>query len=461
MSVADTKEHVSLWHRLSHEAVSTEFRTDSTSGLTDEEARRRLAAYGSNELPAAAPISPLALFLRQFSSLIIWVLLGAAIISGLLQEWIDAAAIVAIVVLNALLGFVQEYKAERSLAALKKLSVAYARVVREGTSRAIPARDLVPGDLIQVEAGDNIPADARLVYASALRTQEAALTGESIPIDKVSDVIPSKSVPVADQRNMVFLGTDATAGKGRAVVVATGAHTELGRIASLIQEAGVESTPLQRRLEQLGHVLLYFSLGIVTVVFLLGLLRGESPVNMFLTAVSLAVAAIPEGLPAIVTIALALGVTRMVKRNALIRRLPAVETLGSTTVICTDKTGTLTKNEMTVTALYLDGHRYQVTGEGYAPEGKILESGSAVPADRIGLQAFLRAGILCNGADLRQHKGVWSIVGDPTEGALLVVAAKRQIRKEHLEAEQPVARGGALRSGAQNDDGCPKVTRRT
>ena len=439
------------WHTLTPEALSVELRSNPESGLTAREARRRLTEHGPNELPESPPASPLTLFLAQFASLIVWVLIGAAVISGLLADWVDTAAILAIVVLNAALGFIQEYRAERSLAALKKLSVTTARVIRDGAVRSILARELVPGDLIQVEAGDHVPADARLVYATALRTQEAALTGESTPIDKTDETLTSEAMPLADKANMVFLGTTVAAGKGRAVVVATGLGTELGCIATLMRSTGLEETPLQRRLEQLGHVLLYLSLGIVTVVFLLGLLRGEPLVSMFLTAVSLAVAAIPEGLPAIVTITLALGVTRMVKRHALIRRLPAVETLGSTTVICTDKTGTLTKNEMTVTRLWVDGRTYEVTGEGYAPVGEIREASReslSVIRDPLseqtgygerktenGLRDLLTAAVLCNGAVLREEQGTWRIIGDPTEGALLVAAAKLHLLKDQLESE--------------------------
>ncbi len=438
------------WPTLTPGALSGELSSDVRDGLSESEAARRLAAHGSNELPEAPPTSPFALFLSQFSSLIIWVLIGAAIISGFLQEWIDAGAILAIVVINAMLGFVQEFKAERSLAALKKLTVATARVVREGVVRSIPARDIVPGDVILVEAGDHVPADARLVYVAALRTQEAALTGESTPVDKSAAVLLGTTMPIADQRNMLFLGTVVTAGKGRALVVATGLRTELGRIAAMMQATKPEATPLQRRLEQLGHVLLYLSLGVVTVVFLLGVLRDEPVVEMFLTSVSLAVAAIPEGLPAIVTITLALGVTRMVKRHALIRRLPAVETLGSTTVICTDKTGTLTKNEMTVTRLFVGGQLFEVTGEGYAPVGEIRAvdgqwsrvkgvSNLQPPTsnNQTGLRELLTASVLCNGATLKQEQGMWRIIGDPTEGALLVAAAKRHLLKEQLETEHP------------------------
>lgn len=424
-----------LWHTLAPEALTTELRSDPELGLTESDACSRLAAHGPNALPEPAPPSPLTLFLAQFASLIVWVLIGAAIVSGLLQEWIDAAAIIAIVVLNAVLGFTQEFRAERSLAALKKLAVTTARVIREGTLESIPASELVPGDLIQIEAGDHVPADARLLYATNLRAQEAALTGESTPVDKTAEVLVGDDLVLGDRRNLLFLGTNVTAGRGRAFVVATGSATELGRIATLMQEARTEPTPLQRRLEQLGHILLYLSLGIVTLVFSLGVLRGEPLVDMFLTAVSLAVAAIPEGLPAIVTVTLALGVTRMVKRHALIRRLPAVETLGSTTVICTDKTGTLTKNEMTVTRLFVAGHTFEVTGEGYAPIGEIRNARhSLTEALPPGLRELLTAAVLCNGAVLRKENDVWRIIGDPTEGALLVAAAKVRLLKEPLEA---------------------------
>ncbi|TKB76724.1 MAG: cation-translocating P-type ATPase, partial [Nitrospira sp.] len=342
------------WHTLTLDALTQDLRSDLQSGLSEEEARSRLSAHGPNELPEARPISPLTLFLSQFSSLIIWVLIGAAIVSGLLEDWLDAAAILVIVLVNGLLGFIQEFRAEQSLAALRKMSVATARIIRHGTVRAIPARDVVPGDLILLEAGDRIPADARLSYATSFQTQEASLTGESTPVQKALEAKGGSEVPLADRSNMVFMGTVAVSGKARALVVTTGLQTELGRIAAMIQkaaEAERAETPLQRRLDQFGHTLLWLAVGVVAVVFGLGYLRGEPLVAMFLTSVSLAVAAVPEGLPAVVTITLALGVTRMVKRHALIRKLPAVETLGSATVICSDKTGTLTKNEMTVTRL--------------------------------------------------------------------------------------------------------------
>ncbi|WHZ24422.1 MAG: cation-translocating P-type ATPase [Nitrospira sp.] len=421
------------WFARSAEELGQELGVSLSEGLTQAEALRRLAAHGSNELPEAPPPSPWHIFQTQCTSLIVWVLIGAAVISGLLGEWIDTGAILAIVLLNALLGFVQEYRAEQSLAALKTMAVTHARVIRNGLRSSLLSRDLVPGDLIDVEAGDRVPADVRLIHASSLRTQEAALTGESTSVDKVDSPLAEGDLPLADQRNMLFLGTTITGGKGRALVVATGIETALGRIATLMTTVSVEPTPLQRRLEQFGQVLLLLSLGIVAVVFALGLWRGEPAFNMFLTAVSLAVAAIPEGLPAIVTTTLALGVMRMVKRHALIRRLPAVETLGAATVICTDKTGTLTKNEMTVTRLYVDGLVYDVTGEGYGPQGQIVGGDPR----KGGLQDLLMSALLCNGASLKKVNGSWTVVGDPTEGALLVAGAKAGLWKEALESVQP------------------------
>ncbi len=434
--------------------------TDSERGLAGEGVVRRHAEFGPNELPEAPPPSMLKLFLSQFTSVIVWVLIVAAIISGLLEDWLDAAAILTILFLNSLLGFVQEFRAERSLAALRKMSVTMARVVRGGVLRSIPARELVPGDLILLEAGDRIPADARLVYTTNFQTQEASLTGESTPVQKDAGVIAGTDVPLAERTNMAFMGTVAVSGKARALVVATALRTELGRIAAMIQkaaEAERTETPLQRRLEQFGYTLLWLALAVVTVVFALGYLRGEPLVAMFMTSVSLAVAAVPEGLPAVVTITLAVGITRMVKRHTLIRKLPAVETLGSTTVICSDKTGTLTKNEMTVTRLFAGERVFEVTGEGYEPVGEIREKSSELkvlsselcgsnlhlenaelrtqnsePSQSPALRELLTAAVLCNGATLREENGTWQVIGDPTEGALLVVAAKAALTIEKL-----------------------------
>jgi Ca2+-transporting ATPase len=465
----DTQAPVVPWYAISSELCATRLNTHTEIGLSDENVRDRFAAQGPNELPEAQPPSLLRLFLSQFTSVIVWVLIGAAIISGLLEDWLDAAAILTIVLLNGLLGFVQEFRAERSLAALRKMSVATARVIRDGVLRSIPARELVSGDVIILEAGDRIPADARLIYAANFQVQEASLTGESTPVQKHAGVIAGADVPLADRINMAFMGTIAVSGKARALVVATALRTELGRIAAMMQkesEAERAETPLQRRLEQFGYTLLWLALAVVAVVFALGYLRGEPLVTMFMTSVSLAVAAVPEGLPTVVTITLALGVTRMVKRHALIRKLPAVETLGSATVICTDKTGTLTKNEMTVTKLFVGTAAFEVTGEGYQPVGeireasKVRESGSELkvlsselsgkgiefrsdnlelrtqnsePSQSPALRDLLTAAVLCNSATLREEHGAWQVIGDPTEGALLVVAGKAALRIDTLD----------------------------
>ena len=414
---------------MSAEAVVTALSTNLTGGLGDEEAVRRQRREGFNELPEAPPASPLKLFLSQFTSVIIWVLIGAAVLSGLLHDWLDAAAIMAIVFLNGGLGFIQEFRAERSLAALRKMSVTMARVVRGGVLQSIPARELVPGDLLLLEAGDRISADARLIYTTGFQTQEASLTGESTPVEKDAHVVLPANVPLADRTNMAFMGTIAASGKSRALVVTTGLSTELGRIAGLIQQATVAETvktPLQRRLEQFGYTLLWLALAVVAVVFGLGYWRGEPLLEMFLTSVSLAVAAVPEGLPAVVTITLALGVTRMVKRHALIRKLPAVETLGSATVICTDKTGTLTKNEMTVTKVCVGDEAFEMTDEG-----------SPLPSRSSAIEQLLTAAVLCNGATLHEENGARHVIGDPTEGALLVLAAKFGMTKQALEQTAP------------------------
>ncbi len=453
------ERRATAWHTMTPEAVAAALTTDLSRGLDGSDAALRQVRDGFNELPEAPPPSLLKLFASQFTSVIVWVLIGAAVVSGLLGDWLDTAAILAIVLINGLLGFIQEFRAERSLAALRKMSVAMARVVRGGILQSIPARELVSGDLILLESGDRIPADARLSYTAAFQTQEASLTGESTPIRKDAQTVTDESVLVADRADMVFMGTAAVSGKAQAVVVATGRRTELGRIAGMIQqatEAERVETPLQRRLERFGYQLLWLALAVVAVVFGLGYWRGEPLLTMFLTSVSLAVAAVPEGLPAVVTITLALGVTRMVKRHALIRKLPAVETLGSATVICTDKTGTLTKNEMTVTKLFAGDAVFEVTGEGYAPMGTIREhsgelrvlspeiggKGNGPPSDHSallpGLHHLLEASVLCNGATLREQDGTWQVIGDPTEGALLVTAAKAGLLKPDLERAAPL-----------------------
>jgi len=425
------------WHAASIEEIVQVLSTDLSNGLSASEAGQRLLRDGPNELKEKKGPTAFRIFLDQFKDFIIWVLIGAAAISGFLKEWIDAVAIVAIVLLNAILGFIQEYRAEKALAALKKLSAPRARVVRDGKSQVIPSREVVVGDLLELEAGDHVPADVRITVSHVLKAQEAALTGESLPVEKRPDPAPENS-SLGDRFSMAYQGTILTSGKGRAVAVATGMQTELGKIAELIQTVEEDTTPLKERLEKFGKILVYICFGIVAVVFFLGLWRKGDPLELFLTAVSLAVAAIPEGLPAVVTISLALGVQRMAKRNALIRKLPSVETLGSATVICSDKTGTLTKNEMTVKALVTGEELFSVSGTGYIPQGKFSQGEREVsPKSLPQLEFLLRVGVLCNGAHLEKKEDAWQIIGDPTEGALLTAAAKGGLWKKELEAEFP------------------------
>ena len=430
------------WWHLDTEAAARGLETDLASGLAPSEAAARLARFGANVLRETPGRGPWSIFLDQFKDFIVWVLAVAALISGLLlKEWIDAAAIVAILVLNAVLGFVQEYRAEKSLAALKSMAAPFSKVLRGGERRAVPAAELVPGDLVEIEAGDHVPADARVVWATSnFAVLEASLTGESTPVAKTCLELEEGEIPLAERANMVYLGTSVVAGKSRALVAETGMQTELGRIAGLIQSAGTEPTPLQRRLEEFGRWIVYLCFGLVALVFALGLLRGGSVLDMFLTSVSLAVAAIPEGLPAVVTIALALGVQRMIRRHVLIRKLPSVETLGCATVICSDKTGTLTRNEMTVREVVTLAGAYAVEGAGYEPRGAIARDGAAVRIDdEPELRACLEAAVLCNGAELAERDGATRVVGDPTEGALLTAAAKAGLRKAELEAAHPFA----------------------
>ncbi len=439
------------FYSLTSEAVAKDLGSDLKNGLTEVFAQKVFSQVGPNQLTEQKGISPLALFLGQFKDFIVWVLIGAACVSGFLQEWVDAWAIIAIVIINAILGFVQEYRAEKSLAALRKLSNPTAKVIRDSQRQTIASSNLVPGDLIEVEAGDSIPADSRLVWTSSnFGVQEASLTGESTAVTKTTHALEEKDIPLADRANMVYMGTSVSFGKARAMVVFTGMQTELGKIAGMVQSVVHETTPLQKKLEEFGKWIVYLCFIMVAMVFVLGWLRGGKIVDVFLTSVSLAVAAIPEGLPAVVTIALALGVHRMVKRNALIRKLPSVETLGCATVICSDKTGTLTKNEMTVQRIFAGGKTFEVTGIGYAPVGEINfpPPRPLVPGTSKGrgegsgggkldpdLQNILRCCVLCNGAQLVNNAGVYKIVGDPTEGALLTAGAKAGISKEKAEAE--------------------------
>ncbi len=425
-------------YALEAQAVVEHWGTDPERGLNDDLAGERLTEFGPNRLEEVGRIPAWRQFANQFTDFIVLVLIGAALVSGLLQEWMDAAAILVIVVLNAVLGFIQEYRAERALEALKKMAAPLARVIRGGEMKNLTAEEVVPGDIIVLEMGDLVPADGRLLEDHLLSVDEASLTGESVPIKKVASRILDDSAPLGDRRNMVYSSTVVAYGKGRAVVTATGMGTELGRIAHLVQTMGEERTPLQERLDKVGKWLVYGCLVICAVVLGLGLWRGVALVEIFLTAVSLAVAAIPEGLPAVVTIALALGVRRMVQRNALIRKLPSVETLGSATVICTDKTGTLTQSEMTVRKIGLLGRIVDVSGDGYAPEGDFRVAGEPVsPMDR-DLQLALKIGVLGSNARLKlgsSEDSAWNVTGDPTEGALLVAAGKADLWREALEKD--------------------------
>lgn len=402
----------------------------SADGLTAEEARVRLEKYGLNELVEKKGKSKIKLFLEQFNSFIVYILIGATVISALLGEYVDSAAIFVILIINAVLGFIQEYRAEKAIESLKKLAGLQAKVVRDRSLAKIDAKQLVPGDIILVEVGDKIPADARIIQCKNLETQEASLTGESLPVRKFSDALAG-NLALGDQKNMLFSGTSVTKGKGTAVVVRTGMGTELGKIAGMLESVVEEDTPLQKKLEKLGVWLGYLTLAVCAVVFATGIIRGEPLFQFFIVSVALAVAVIPEGLPAVVTISLALGVQRMIKRNALVRNLPSVETLGATTVICTDKTGTLTKNEMTVTRMYSNGKVIEVTGAGYDTKGKFLDNGKQ--ADLTDFELLLRIGLLNNDSSIKDEE----VIGDPTEAALVVSAAKAGLNREKLEKEYP------------------------
>jgi Ca2+-transporting ATPase len=425
-----------LWHTISPAQAAAELDSDPENGLTTVEAQVRLARYGPNKLPEPAAVSPWRLFLAQFKSVMTVLLLAATLIAFLLGDELEGIAILVVLLLNALLGFVNEYRAERSVQALKALVVPLAEVVRDGAAHEIPAAELVPGDIIAFEAGDRVPADARLIEARSLRLDESALTGESVATDKDSEAVLEDDVPLAERQTMVYTGTAIVQGRGQAIVTATAATTEIGKISTLMAGTEQEQTPLQERLDRLGRYLALAALVIAAVMVVVGLWRGQEFLSMLETSLALAIAAVPEGLPAVLTIALALGMRRMAQRRAIVRRLAAVETLGSTNVICTDKTGTLTQNQMTVRELHLGGRVVQVTGAGYEPTGKFYVDGQSVslqpdPHFRLALQA----GVLCNTASLERTDGRWEVVGDPTEGALLVMAAKSGL---DFEAERDV-----------------------
>jgi Ca2+-transporting ATPase len=451
-------------HAQSLDALVRVLHTDLKHGLSTEEAQRRLAIYGPNKLQETAGASFWQLVLDQFKNFLVLLLIASSLISMAIGEWVDAAAILAIVIINAVLGVLQEWRAEQSLQALKRMAAPTAVVIRDGHQETIPSEQLVPGDLVVLTAGNNVPADLRLIESVNLRIQEASLTGESTPVEKNASVVLNADIPLGDRRNSAFMGTVVTYGRGKGIVTATGMHTQFGLIAQMLSAVTAEETPLQRRLEELGRVLGTAALAICGIIFLIGIIRDTQPgivlsqgivaylsahegeiLELFMTAISLAIAAVPEGLPAVVTICLALGMQRMVRRHALLRRLPAVETLGTATVICSDKTGTLTQNEMTVTQVWVNDKLYHVTGQGYTPYGEFKQDGQTVdPRSIPPLMLLLQGALLCNDAQLEriiqtnsETKESWRMVGDPTEGALVVLAAKAGLWREQLEKEQP------------------------
>ena len=399
--------------------------TDAEKGLDILELRARQARFGPNVIPAARGLGPGMRFLLQFHTPLVYILLAAAAITAVLHEWVDSGVIFGVVLLNAAIGFLQESNAAKALAALAKTTLTEASVLRAGGMRRISSTELVPGDIVLLQSGDKVPADLRLFHCRDLQVDESALTGESLPVDKHSEVVAAET-PLAERRNLAFTSTLVTYGQARGVVFATGANTQVGHISKLISTADVLETPLTRKIAAFSRLLLVVILGLAAVTFLVGWLRGESAFAMFMAAVALAVGAIPEGLPAAVTITLSIGVARMARRRAIIRKLPAVETLGSTTIVCSDKTGTLTVNQMTVREIMAGNALYAVSGSGYGPLGEInlVSEPGPLLVDNIAARECLLAGLLCNDSTLAEQPGRWEVHGDPTEGALLAAAAK-------------------------------------
>ncbi len=420
------------WHALEADEAIRLLKT-GLDGLSEDEARRRLAECGPNELKREKRKSPFVMFLEQFKSILIWILIVATALSAVIGELIDAIVIVAIIIACAILGFVEEYRAEKALELLKKLAAPTTTVIREGKEKTIPTRELVPGDIVSLSVGCSVPADIRLLEAVNLRTNEAPLTGESTPVDKHAKPLPAETV-LPDRANMAFSGTTVIYGRGKGVVVGTGMRTELGKIASMVQVVKEEATPLEKKMAEIGKWLGIACLSACMIVALSCLLRGYTLLEMLIWGIALAVAAVPEALPAVVTGSLAIGVREMAKRNAIVRRLPAVETLGCTSVICADKTGTMTKGEMTVRKVYGNGITLTVTGVGYEPKGEFYYEGELmdVKSDNM-LQLLFKAAALCNDAKLDVEEGRWVVRGDTTEGALLVVSIKAGLTKEELD----------------------------
>src|SRR5215813_1708714 len=433
-AIAKPMSDVPAWHALAADEVLRRLNTDLKKGLETNEVSQRLLKYGPNRLPEGKRQGPFMRFLSQFNNILVYVLLAAGFVKLMVGLWLDAAIILGVVIINALLGFIQEGKAEKALDSIRNMLSADARTLRDGETRMVPAEDLVPGDIVLLESGDRIPADVRLVEVKNLRTEEAALTGESVPIDKTTGAAPEKST-VGDREGMAFSGTLVASGRGTGVVVATGPATELGRINQMMTAVSALETPLLRQIKKFGYAITAV-IGVVTVVvFAYGRwVRGMDFIEIFQAVVSIAVSIIPEGLPALITVTLAIGVQRMAKRHAIIRRPPAVETLGSVSRICSDKTGTLTLMEMMVVSSVTAESAYTITGDGYAPEGQVLSNGTAAGEDSV-LKLVARVSMLCNDAELVQAEGSWRVEGDPTEGALYPFANKLGLeRKTEQEA---------------------------
>jgi Ca2+-transporting ATPase len=436
-ATANEKRQSQQWHHLSVREVPRHLDSNLETGLTSADAAKRQERFGPNELKGKPGKSPLVRFLLQFNQPLLYILLIAGAIKAFLGEWVNAWVIWGVTLINAIIGFVQESKAESAIAALASSVQTDATVLRDGQKVKIPSTELVPGDLVLLTSGDKVPADLRLVSARNLQVNESALTGESIAVEKGTQPL-DQDAPLAERTNMAYAGSFVTFGQGRGIVVAIGEATETGRISQLMEQKTNLSTPLTRKFDKFSRTLLYIILGVAALTFAVGLGYGNSWVSMFEAAVALAVSAIPEGLPAVVTITLAIGVSRMARRHAIVRKLPAVETLGGATVICSDKTGTLTENQMTVQAIYAGGQHYAVSGAGYAPEGEILLDEEPVePNSSPVLLECLKAGLLCNDSHLEEKDGQWQAIGDPTEGALIAVANKVGLTQPDLEREMP------------------------
>jgi cation-transporting P-type ATPase F len=425
------------WHHVETEEAVRVLETDPSRGLSTEEVTSRRGSFGENALTQKAGQGPLTRFFLQFNQPLVIILLVATLVTLFLQEWVESGVIFGVILINAVIGFVQESKALKAIDALAQAMVSSAMVLRDGKRQKVPAQELVPGDVVFLQSGDKVPADVRLFEVREVRIDESTLTGESLPVQKEDLPLPEET-GLPDRRNMAYSSTLVTHGACKGLVIATGDHTEIGRINEMISSAQVLATPLTRKIEHFSKILLYVIIALAAVTFLVGYLRGQDWVEMFLASVALSVGAIPEGLPAAMTITLAIGVSRMAKRNAIIRKLPAVETLGSTTVICSDKTGTLTQNQMTVTQLYAGGGLYAVSGVGYTPRGDITpgEGGPDAAANQA-LTELLKAGVLCNDSVVKEIGETHTVEGDPTEGALIACAAKAGIEMETLQQEMP------------------------